>query len=155
MSVRKDVATLGPGWNKTLLNYALAMQALDDLPLSNRNSWKFLGAIHGFSKDLWVGEELMDQSDPVPTDLTDNTYGNQCQHGSWFFCPGTEGICSRLKRSSPPRSRNSPVTTGRCRIGTILITPIRMRGAFPMHSSLRRCPTAPQIRSASIRAGPE
>lgn len=91
MSVRKDVATLGPGWNKTLLNYALAMQALDDLPLSNRNSWKFLGAIHGFSKDLWVGEELMDQSDPVPTDLTDNTYGNQCQHGSWFFLPWHRG----------------------------------------------------------------
>lgn len=85
MAVRKDVATLGAGWNKTLLNYALAMKALDALPLDNRNSWKFLGAIHGFDKDLWVEQRLMRETDPVPADLDNNTYGNQCQHGSWFF----------------------------------------------------------------------
>jgi tyrosinase len=82
---RQDVATLGPVWNKTLLNYALAMRKLDELPLSNRNSWKFLGAVHGFNRQLWVGLGLMGANEPVPTDLTNNTYGNQCQHGSWFF----------------------------------------------------------------------
>jgi tyrosinase len=84
-TVRRDAATLGAGWNKTLLNYALAMQALDALPLDNRNSWKFFGAIHGFDKDLWVDQGLMKPADPVPSDLSNNTYGNQCQHGSWFF----------------------------------------------------------------------
>ena len=84
-AVRKDVATLGPGWNKTLLNYALAMQALDELPLGNRNSWKFLGAMHGFDKGLWVQQHLIAQAAPVPPDLTNDTYGNQCQHASWFF----------------------------------------------------------------------
>lgn len=84
-TTRQDVATLGPGWNKTLLNYALAMRELDKLPISNRNSWKFLGAIHGFDKDLWVSAGLMQPTDPVPSDLANDTYGNQCQHGSWFF----------------------------------------------------------------------
>src|SRR5215470_6262983 len=82
---RQDVATLGPGWNKTLLNYALAMRELDKLPISNRNSWKFLGAIHGFDPQQWADLELIRPNDPVPADLTNDTYGNQCQHGSWFF----------------------------------------------------------------------
>src|ERR1700738_164657 len=86
-TVRRDVAILGSGWNnKTLLNYALAMRELDKLAISNRNSWKFLGAIHGFDKDLWVDNDLLKSTDPVPADLTDNrTYGSQCQHGSWYF----------------------------------------------------------------------
>jgi len=86
-AVREDVATLGPGWNKTLLNYALAMRALDKLPIDNRNSWKFLGAIHGFDQRLWISQDLLKPTDPVPPDLDDRnkTYGNQCQHYSWFF----------------------------------------------------------------------
>jgi tyrosinase len=86
-TVRRDVAILGSGWNnKILLNYALAMRELDKLAISNRNSWKFLGAIHGFDKDLWVDNDLLKSTDPVPADLTDNrTYGSQCQHGSWYF----------------------------------------------------------------------
>lgn len=84
-AVRQDVATLGPGWNKTLLNYALAMGELDKLPIGDRNSWKFLGAIHGFDRQLWIGAGLLKPTDPVPADLTNNTYGNQCQHASWFF----------------------------------------------------------------------
>jgi tyrosinase len=83
--IRQDVATLGAGWNKTLLNYALAMRELDKLPISDRNSWRFLGAIHGFDQRLWIRTGVIKQTDPVPADLTDDTYGNQCQHGSWFF----------------------------------------------------------------------
>jgi tyrosinase len=84
-AVRQDVATLGSGWNKTLLDYALAMRELDNLSIGNRNSWKFLGAIHGFDQQLWIDQELLASTDPVPADLTNGTYGNQCQHGSWFF----------------------------------------------------------------------
>jgi tyrosinase len=85
-TVRQDVATLGSGWsNKTLLNYALAMADLDKLPISNRNSWRFFGAIHGFDRQLWIGKGLLNPADTVPQDLTNRTYGNQCQHGSWFF----------------------------------------------------------------------
>jgi tyrosinase len=84
-TVRKDVATLGSGWNKTLLNYALAMRELDKLSISDRNSWKFLAAIHGFNQQLWISGGLLKPTDPIPQDLTNNTYGNQCQHGSWYF----------------------------------------------------------------------
>jgi tyrosinase len=96
-TVRQDVATLGPGWNKTLLNYALAMGELDKLPIGNRNSWKFLGAIHGFDRQLWMGNGLLKPTDPVPRDLTNNTYGNQCQHGSWFFVSWHRGYLSAFE----------------------------------------------------------
>jgi tyrosinase len=85
--VRRDVATLGSGWNDTLHHYALAMRALDALPISDRNSWKFLGAMHGFDEDLWRGTGVLGPDDEVPDDLVDKTYGNQCQHGSWYFLP--------------------------------------------------------------------
>ncbi|WP_085583641.1 MULTISPECIES: tyrosinase family protein [unclassified Pseudomonas] len=84
-AVRQDVAKLGSGWNKDLLNYALAMQAMDELPIQDRNSWKFLGAMHGFHPQLWRNEHLIKANAPIPTDLTNNTFGNQCQHGSWYF----------------------------------------------------------------------
>ncbi|MFJ4347547.1 tyrosinase family protein [Pseudomonas sp. NPDC089401] len=82
---RQDVATLGSGWNKTLLNYAKAMQAMDNQPLQDRTSWKFLGAMHGFDPDLWRQERLIQAGAPIPSDLTNNTFGDQCQHGSWYF----------------------------------------------------------------------
>lgn len=82
---RQDVATLGSGWNKTLLNYAKAMQALDAQPIQDRTSWKFLGAMHGFHPQLWLNENLIKANTPIPADLTNKTYGNQCQHGSWYF----------------------------------------------------------------------
>jgi tyrosinase len=82
---RQDVATLGSGWNKTLLNYALAMRALDEQPIADRNSWKFLGAMHGFHPQLWINERLIKPGAPIPVDLTNKTFGNQCQHGSWYF----------------------------------------------------------------------
>jgi tyrosinase len=94
-TVRQDAATLGSGWNKTLLNYALAMRELDKLPIGNPNSWKFLGAIHGFDQQLWMGLALLKSTDTVPPDLINKTYGNQCQHGSWFFLPWHRGyLCA-------------------------------------------------------------
>jgi tyrosinase len=96
--VRQDVATLGSGWNnKTLLNYALAMRELDKLPISNRNSWKFLGAMHGFDQRLWIGKNLLKPTDPVPVDLTNKTYGNQCQHGSWYFLSWHRGYLAAFE----------------------------------------------------------
>lgn len=86
-AVRQDVSTLGPGWNKVLLNYALAMRELDGLPISDRNSWKFLAAMHGFDEQWWYELGLLKGAVDVPEDLLDNTYGNQCQHGSWYFLP--------------------------------------------------------------------
>jgi tyrosinase len=84
-ATRQDVATLGSGWNRTLLNYAVAMRELDKLPVADRNSWKFLGAIHGFDRDEWIAAGVIEAGDEVPAELVDGPYGNQCQHGSWYF----------------------------------------------------------------------
>ncbi|AZD47994.1 tyrosinase family protein [Pseudomonas chlororaphis] len=97
-TIRQDVATLGSGWNnKVLLNYALAMRELDKLPITNRNSWKFLGAIHGFDRQLWVEVNVLGDSDPVPKDLTNFTYGSQCQHGSWYFLSWHRGYLAAFE----------------------------------------------------------
>lgn len=92
MGVRQDVAKLGTGWNRTLLNYALAMRELDSLDIRDRNSWKFLAAMHGIDPVLWLEERLIDTESDLPGELSDDpTYGNQCQHGSWFFLPWHRG----------------------------------------------------------------
>ena len=96
-AVRQDVASLGPGWSKTLLNYALAMEALDALPIAKRNSWKFLGAMHGFDTALWRRQRLIPAAGQVPADLTNRTYGNQCQHASWYFLPWHRGYLATFE----------------------------------------------------------
>ena len=89
---RQDVATLGAGWdNIALLNYALAMQELDKLPITDPNSWRFLAAMHGFDRDNWIELNILASNDQIPPGLTDRTYGNQCQHGSWYFLPWHRG----------------------------------------------------------------
>ena len=90
MAIRCDVATLGGGWNKTLHNYALAVRALDELDFADRNSWRFLGAMHGFDARDWQSLGLLTAGEPVPADI-DGDYGNQCQHASWYFLPWHRG----------------------------------------------------------------
>jgi tyrosinase len=84
-TVRQDAASLGPGWNKTLHNYALAM-GTHNLPITDRTSWKFLAAMHGIDPAGWVDSGVLDSED-LPDDLTNGTFGEQCQHGSWYFLP--------------------------------------------------------------------
>lgn len=90
MVLRRDVSTLGRGWNKTLVNYALAVRALSQLPFDNRNSWRFLSAMHGFNAQKWRAVGLLSGAEQVPADI-DGDYGNQCQHASWYFLPWHRG----------------------------------------------------------------
>ncbi|WP_439486494.1 tyrosinase family protein [Blastomonas fulva] len=90
MAVRRDVATLGAGWNQALVNYALAIQALDQLPFDDRNSWRFMSAMHGFDAQQWRAVGLMSAADQVPADISGD-FGNQCQHASWYFLPWHRG----------------------------------------------------------------
>lgn len=83
--LRQDAAALGTGWNKTLLHYAIAMRELDKEPITNHNSWKFLAAMHGFDRALWIRERLLASGSVVPQELLNGTFANQCQHGSWYF----------------------------------------------------------------------
>ena len=95
--IRRDVASLGPGWNPTLLNYALAMRELDELPIGDRGGWKFLGAMHGFDRDVWIDEGLIDGRTAVPQEIVDGPYGNQCQHGSWYFLSWHRGYLAAFE----------------------------------------------------------
>ncbi len=89
---RVDVAADGGGWDNPLLrNYALAMRALDALPISDQRSWKYLGAMHGFDVDIWTQSGLIDAGTAVPPSLTDDTFGDQCQHSTWYFLPWHRG----------------------------------------------------------------
>ena len=90
MAIRCDVATLGEGWNQTLVNYALAVRALDQLDFGDRNSWRFLGAMHGFDATQWESLGLISPGEQVPADI-EGDYGNQCQHASWYFLPWHRG----------------------------------------------------------------
>ena len=89
--MRRDVVKLGPGWNNTLLWYAKAIEAMDALPISDRTSWRFLAAMHGFDSDQWREANLLRAGEEVPTDLANETFANQCQHGSWYFLPWHRG----------------------------------------------------------------
>jgi tyrosinase len=89
---RVDVAVSGGDWDNPLLrNYALAMRALDALPMTEPQSWKFLGAMHGFDRDLWTRAGVIDAHTVIPASLTDDTFGDQCQHSTWYFLPWHRG----------------------------------------------------------------
>ncbi|WP_199084601.1 tyrosinase family protein [Bosea sp. ASV33] len=96
-SVRRDVATLGKGWNDTLLHYAMAVRHLDNKPISERTSWKFLAAMHGFHRPWWVQANVISEADQIPPELEDGTYGDQCQHGSWYFLPWHRGYLAAFE----------------------------------------------------------
>lgn len=89
---RVDLAVGGGGWNNPLLrNYALAMRALDNLEISNQRSWKYLAAMHGFDRDLWKQAGVLGDGTAVPASLIDDTFGDQCQHSTWYFLPWHRG----------------------------------------------------------------
>lgn len=89
--VRKDLWDLGDGWNDTMLWYAKAVQELQKRPITDNTSWQFLGAIHGFKKDLWISHWQIDEETPLPTQKDQDLFWNQCQHQSWYFLPWHRG----------------------------------------------------------------
>lgn len=79
---RKNVSTLGkPG--DDLDWYGKAVAALQNRPVTDPTSWRYLAAVHGYDPS----------SDPNPTNVPfpPNTeqrrFWNQCQHQTWYFLP--------------------------------------------------------------------
>ena len=95
--VRRDLATLGAGWNETLLWFAKAIIELDKRSISDHKSWRFLGAIHGFNEQTWSQEDLFRDGETTPPELVDNTLGDQCQHGNWYFLPWHRGYLAAFE----------------------------------------------------------
>lgn len=89
--VRKDLWDLGKGWNDTILWYAKAVQELQKRPITDRTSWRYLGAIHGFDKELWVSHWAISEDETLPPEDEQAILWNQCQHQSWYFLPWHRG----------------------------------------------------------------
>src|ERR1700741_1494542 len=89
---RRCVSSLGAGWNPTLEWYAKAVLKLRALPATDRTSWRYLGAIHGFNNDLWIAKKVITDKDSLPPSAeTDGRMWNQCQHRTWYFLPWHRG----------------------------------------------------------------
>ncbi len=97
--IRQDVAELGDGWNETMLDYAMAMAELDKLPVSDRNSWRFLAGIHGCDANGWAANGIVAAADEIPDEIktSDGPYGNQCQHQSWLFLSWHRGYLAAFE----------------------------------------------------------
>jgi tyrosinase len=88
---RKNVWELGGDWADTILWYARGVAAMKARALAEPTSWNFYGAIHGIDTDLWGQFGYLSPSTPMPSSALQNTFWNQCQHGSWYFLPWHRG----------------------------------------------------------------
>ena len=79
---RKNVLTLGnPG--DDLDWYSQAVAALQNRPLTDPTSWRYLSAVHGYSRALDPNPTNV----PFPSNADQRNFWNQCQHQSWYFPP--------------------------------------------------------------------
>jgi tyrosinase len=98
MANRVDIASLpaGPGgWPDALVWYARAVRALQAKPITDPTSWRYLGAIHGFDRSLWVQRGLIQPTDPLPPNTA--VMWNQCQHQGWWFAPWHRGYLASFE----------------------------------------------------------
>jgi tyrosinase len=79
---RKNALTLGnPG--DDLDWYSQAVAALQNRPLTDPTSWRYLSAVHGYSRALDPNPTNV----PFPSNADQRNFWNQCQHQSWYFPP--------------------------------------------------------------------
>ncbi|MBO9656164.1 MAG: tyrosinase family protein [Agrobacterium tumefaciens] len=88
---RREVRTLGGSWNETILWYAKGVRALQQKPITDPESWQFLGAMHGFHPVVWKQFQIITDATVLPDDAVQERYWLQCQHQSWYFLPWHRG----------------------------------------------------------------
>jgi tyrosinase len=66
-------------------------------PLKDPTSWRFYGAIHGFTKQMWESVGYWSASEPQPQKEDVQRFWLQCQHGSWYFLPWHRGYLLALE----------------------------------------------------------
>lgn len=92
MYVRKSVWANGGGFSDPILFwYAKGVQALQEKPLSDKTSWRFMAAVHGIDKALWQKYGYYTPGEPLPSQAEQDLFWNQCQHQSWYFIPWHRG----------------------------------------------------------------
>jgi tyrosinase len=84
---RTEIRALGDIWNPTTLWYAKAVGALLQRPATQKQSWRYLAAMHNFNQQLWVGLNYLTPGQALPPANEQGKYWRQCQHQSWYFLP--------------------------------------------------------------------
>ncbi len=94
---RTDIATLGGIWNKTIEWYARAVAAMQARAITDRTSWSYLAAIHGFDRADWIQAGVITPSTPLPGSAERSRLWDQCQHSSWYFLPWHRGYLAAFE----------------------------------------------------------
>lgn len=89
--VRREVRGFGGIWNDTLLWYAKAVRRMQAQPITDQDSWWFLGAMHGFHPVVWKRFLIITDATQLPADDVQAEFWEQCQHQSWYFLPWHRG----------------------------------------------------------------
>jgi tyrosinase len=95
--IRQDIHKLGPGWNATLLWYARAVRAMSQRLPTDRTSWAYLAAIHGFDRAGWIGRGIITNATALPGAGEQQRTWNQCQHAGWYFVPWHRGYLAAFE----------------------------------------------------------
>ena len=80
--------------------YAFAIYQLNQKQFSERDSWKFFAAIHGFKDHIWARQANFDPKnlkDELPSKVDQEIFWDQCQHGTWYFLPWHRGYLVALE----------------------------------------------------------
>ena len=94
---RQNVWELGGDWADPILWYARGVKAMQARPLNQPLSWRFFGAMHGFDPQMWQQVGYFGSADEMPSQSDQDTYWEQCQHGSWYFLPWHRGYLMALE----------------------------------------------------------
>jgi tyrosinase len=84
---RRDAWKLAPG-DQTLELYARAIAVMQARPMTDPTSWRYQAARHEFDV---VKTPMQVPGETLPSPSEQNTFWNQCQHGTWFFLPWHRG----------------------------------------------------------------
>lgn len=96
--VRRDVWKFNSDWDDTLLWYAKAVGVLQQRPITDRTSWRFLAAIHGFDEGMWRDAGYLHKGEKLPDENERQLYWNQCQHSNWMFLPWHRGYVASFEQ---------------------------------------------------------
>lgn len=80
--------------------YAYGVYKLSQKPFKDRDSWKFMAAIHGFDNHIWAKQGNYNPEhlvDLFPSKLDQDVFWDQCQHGTWYFLPWHRGYLLALE----------------------------------------------------------
>jgi tyrosinase len=94
---RRDVWKLGEGWNDPLIWYARGVRTLQQRPITDRTSWRFLAAMHGVDAQLWQALGYLAASEALPSNADQRAFWKQCQHQTWYFLPWHRGYLAAFE----------------------------------------------------------